>query len=123
VAHLREGKSGPVFRLPAEAGEPTGASWSGDSAAALTAGRGSGVVFDGEEGAFRVQAVMRAADDKATAGATDGGLWSLLPVAADPKRCVAVEVALPLPPIGDPTLSPDRRPVASMIVDLRGLAH
>ena len=123
VAHLSEGKLGAVFRWPADVGEPTAASWSGDQAAVVSAGPGAGVVFDGEEGRFRPQAAVRAAGDKAAVLATDGGLWALQPAATDAKACVALGVALPLPPTGDLTTPPDRRPVASMVLDLKGLAH
>jgi len=123
VAHLSAGKLGSVFRWPADAGEPTAASWSGDQSAAVTSGSGAGVVFDGEEGRFRPQAVVRAAGDKAAVAAADGGLWALQPATADGKQCVALEIALPLPPTGDVDTPPDRRPVASMLLDLRGLGH
>jgi hypothetical protein len=123
VAELAGGKLGPVFRWPADAGEPVSAGWSGENVATLGTSQGAVVVFDGE-GGFRPQAVARTPEDKAVhvVAGTDNH-WSLLPVAGNPKGCVAVEVALPLPALGDLTGDRDRQPTASLLLDAKGLSQ
>ncbi|MFO0796707.1 MAG: hypothetical protein U0804_04465 [Gemmataceae bacterium] len=121
VAHMSEGKTGPILRWPADAPEPTAAWWAGDRVAAVSAGPGTAVVIDADEG-FRVQGVVRAAEDKMASALTES-LWGLIPMAGDAKRCAAVEMGLPLPGGGDLIGPASARPIGSLVLDLRGLSQ
>ncbi|QDU18393.1 zinc ribbon domain-containing protein [Urbifossiella limnaea] len=121
VAHMSEGKTGPILRWPSDAPEPTAAWWAGDRVAAVSAGPGTAVVIDADEG-FRVQGVVRAAEDKMASALTES-LWGLIPAAGDAKRCVAVEMGLPLPGGGDLIGPASARPIGSLVLDLRGLSQ
>lgn len=122
VVDLSEGKLGKVLRWPAEAGEPVAAGWVGDAVAAVATSQGAVVWFDGDGGGFNPLGVARTPEDKGLHAAGDYH-WSLLPAAGDAKRCVAVSLALPPAGVGDPLTPAARRPVASLVLDLKGLSQ
>lgn len=121
VMMLAEGSRSLALRWPADAGEPVSAGWAGDNVATLATNQGAAVWFDAD-GGFNPLAIARTPDDKAAHAATES-YWSLLPVAGNPKACVAVETALPPQGIGDPLTPANRRPVASLLLDQKGLSQ
>lgn len=123
VMQLAGGSRSPALRWPADAGEPVAAAWAGDTVASLATSQGAAVWFDAD-GGFNPIAVARTPDDKAVhAVAGTDSHWSLLPSPADPKGSVAVELALPPQGVGDPLTPAARRPVAALVLDLKGLSQ
>ncbi len=123
VMQLAGGNRSPAFRWPADAGEPVAAAWAGDNVASLATSQGAAVWFDAD-GGFNPIAVARTPDDKAVhvVAGTDNH-WSLLPSPGDAKASVVVELALPPQGVGDPLTPAARRPMASLVLDLKGLSQ